>query len=189
MILPALLFQVAAAMPFLEKGDFPSARPILEKACAAAESNACYLLGRTLLSLDLYEPARRTLEPLRKTDPFPWRVDDALALVHEALRNAAKAEEFYRSAVKENALQSPDPAHHYARFLIREGRPADAIDVAQPAASKFPQHQPLRFELGRALYLLRRLPQAAQHLAAAPDLEEARLLLAKVQRQLQPDRP
>jgi Flp pilus assembly protein TadD len=188
-ILPALLLQVAAAMPLLERSDFAAARPILEKACAAHEANACYLYGRTLLSLDLYQLAIHTLEPLRKTDPFPWRIDDALALAHEALRNTQKAEELYRAAVKANAAQSPDPAHHYARFLIREGRPADAVELAAPLAEKFPSHQPLRFELGRALYMLRRLPEAARHLAAAPGLEEARLLLAKVQRQLQPDRP
>jgi Flp pilus assembly protein TadD len=174
---------VAAAMPLLEQGRFADARPILEKSCAAREANGCYLLGRTLFSLDQYEAALKVLAPLAATDGNPWRVQDALGSVFEALRRPVEAEREFRLAVQGNRDRSPEPRYHFGRFLIREGRAAEAVDVLAPAAKLFPAYERVRFELGRGLYQLNRLVEAEKEMAAAPSLEEARRLLQKVRRQ------
>lgn len=183
-MIPLLLaWQVAAAMPHLEQGRFADALPILEKSCAAREPNGCYLLGRTLFSMDQYEAALKVLAPLTATDGNPWRVHDALGSVYEALRRSAEAERHFREAVQGNKDRGPEPRYHFGRFLIREARAADAVDVLAPAAVQFPKYERVRFELGRALYQLNRLEEAEIEIAAAPSLEEARRLLQKVRRQ------
>ncbi|MDX2181228.1 MAG: tetratricopeptide repeat protein [Bryobacteraceae bacterium] len=164
-------------MPALEKGDFAAARPPLERACDAREPNGCYLLGRTLLALDQYEKAVRVLEPLVSTDPSPGRVADALGLCYEALRRTADAEAMYKKA-------GAAAQHRYGRFLIREGRAADAVKAL--AAVETPSG---RFELGRALYQLGRLAEAENALEAAGSLPEAQALLAKVRRRRAPGSP
>ena len=170
-------------MPFLEQGRFADARPILEKACAGNEANSCYLLGRTLFSMDQYEAALRVLSPLTATDASPWRVQDALGSVYEALRRPVDAEREFRAGVAGNKERSPEPRYHYGRFLIREGRASEGVEVLRPAAIRFPKYELVRFELGRALYQLNRLEEAEREIAAAPSLEEARRLLQKIRRQ------
>lgn len=183
-MIPLLLaWQVAAAMPLLEHGRFADARPILEKSCAAREANGCYLLGRTLFSLDQYDAALQVLSPLAATDGSPWRVHDALGSVFEALRRPVEAERAFREAVEGNRGLSAEPHYHFGRFLIREGRAAEAVAALAPAAKLFPKHERVRFELGRAFYQLNRFEEAGKELAAAPLLEEARRLLQKVRRQ------
>lgn len=184
MIALLLAWQVAAAMPHLQQGRFADARPLLEKACAAKEPNGCYLLGRTLFTLDLYEPARAVLTPLAASDPDPWRVQDALGSVYEALRKPAEAERAFRSAVEGNRDRAPEARYHFGRFLMREGRAADAVAVLSPAVKRFEKYELARFELGRAYYQMGKLAEAETELAAAPSLEEARRLLGKIRRQL-----
>lgn len=179
----ALVLQVAAAMPLLEQGRFAEARPLLEKACAAREANGCYLLGRTLYTLDQYEGALRVLTPLIAADRDPWRVQDALGSVYEALRRPAEAEKAFRESVTGNRDRTAEPRYHLGRFLVREGRAGEAVGVLEPAAARFPRNELVRFELGRAYYQTNRLAEAEAQLQNAPSLEEALRLLQKVRKQ------
>jgi Flp pilus assembly protein TadD len=120
---------------------------------------------------------------LAATDGNPWRVQDALGSVFEALRWPADAEREFRAAVLGNKNRSPEPRYHFGRFLIREARAAEAVEVLAPAAKQFPKNERVRFELGRSLYQLNRFEEAEKEIAAAPSLEEARRLLQKVRRQ------
>ena len=172
-----LLLQVAVAMPLLQEGRFEDARAPLAVACKQGEANGCYLLGRTLYTLEQYDAALAALLPLRTTDRDPWRVDDAIALVYEGLRKPAEAEKHFQLAI---AGRAPDPRYHYGRFLIREGRAAKAVEVLTASAKEFPKHELTRFELGRAHYQLGRIEDAERELALAPSLDEARRLLGKV---------
>ena len=178
--LAKLAWQVAAAMPLLERGEFAAALPPLEQACQRGETNGCYLWGRALLSLDRYLPAREVLMQARRRDEFPWRVDDALGLVAEALGEAAEA--LFLAAVKGNGNSSAEPRLHYGQYLMRQGRAAEALMPLASGAKQFPAHGLLRFEYGRALYQLDRLAEAEAELAAA-GTEAAKALLAKVRRQ------
>lgn len=188
-MLTSLLLQVAVAMPLLERGEFAEALPLLQKACERKEANGCYLYGRTLFSLDRYEPARAALLQIRRVDPYPWRVDDALAQIHEALGEPKAAAAAFSLALQGNRDTTAEPRLHYGQFLIRQGRPAEALAPLAAAASQFPRHQEVRFETGRALYQLGRLAEAVSHLEAAPSVNAARLLLAKVRRQSNTGRP
>ena len=178
--------QVAAAMPMLEKGEFAAALPALEQACQRHESNGCYLLGRALLSLDRYRQAKEVLLKARIQDDYPWRVDDALGLVAEAL--AEPAEGLFVAAVKGNGNSTAEPRLHYGQYLIRQGRAVDSLLPLASGAKQFPAHGQLRFEYGRALYQLERLAEAEVELMASK-LEAAKALLTKVQRQRASGRP
>ncbi len=152
-------------------------RAPLAAARKQGESNGCYLLGRTLYTLEQYDAALAVSLPLRATDKDPWRVDDAVALVYEGLRKPAEAERHFRAAI---VGQAPDPRYHYGTFLIREARPGNAVEVLAASATEFPKHQLTRLELGRTYYQLGWYEGAERQLAIAPSLDGARRLLNKV---------
>ena len=102
-----LAWQVATAMPLLERGEFAAALPPLERACAKSEANACYLWGRALLSLDRYSQSKDVLTKARAGDPFPWRVDDALGLIAEA--SGEPAERLFQAAIAGNGDATAEP--------------------------------------------------------------------------------
>lgn len=188
MLWTILLLQVAAAMPLLERGEFAAALPSLEQACRENEPNGCYLLGRSLFSLDRYDQARTVLLRIRFRDPVPWRVNDSLGLIEEALGHEAGAESYFKQAVEGNRDSTPEPRLHFGRYLMRQGRPEESVTILRPLARQFPRHALVRFELGRALYQTGKLREASVELAAS-ETPAAALLLAKVRRQLGTDRP
>ena len=175
-----LAWQVAAAMPLLERGEFAAALPPLERACAKRETNACYLWGRALLSLDRYGPAKEVLTKARAADRFPWRVDDALGLIAEA--SGEPAEALYAGAVAGNQGATAEPRLHYGQYLMRQGRAAESLEPLGSAAKQFPGNGLVRFEYGRALYQVGRMAEAEAELSAAGS-EAAGALLVKVRRQ------
>lgn len=120
-----LVWQVSVAMPALERGDFAAALPPLERACRNKENNGCYLLGRALLSLDRFSQAKVVLTRQRPSDPFPWRVDDALGLIAEATGDAA--EPLFARAIAGNRNASVEPRLHYGQYLVRQGRPLQQL--------------------------------------------------------------
>ena len=173
-------------MPLLERGEFAAALPPLERACAQRETNACYLWGRALLSLDRFGPAALVLSKQRAQDPYPWRVDDALGLIAEATGQPAEA--LFTAAIAGNRQTTAEPRLHYGQYLIRQGRPAEALASLASAAKQFPAYAQVRFEHGRALYQLGRLAEAEVELAASGSAP-AQALLAKVRRQRTSARP
>ena len=175
-----LAWQVAAAMPLLERGEFAAALPPLERACAKRETNACYLWGRALLSLDRYGLAKEVLTKARAADRFPWRVDDALGLIAEA--SGEPAEALYAGAVAGNQGATVEPRLHYGQYLMRQGRVAESLEPLGSAAKQFPGNGLVRFEYGRALYQVGRMAEAEAELSAAGS-EAAGALLVKVRRQ------
>ena len=181
--------QVSAAMTHLRSRDFRAAEPLLRAACAANEKDGCYLHARTLFSLDRYEPSLAALERIRDADPWPWRVDGTIGEVREAMGLPADAERAFQRAVAGNKDETDVPRLAYGRFLVRQGRADEALGPLESVAKQFPKGPLARYELGRAYYHLGRLADAERELMSAPELESARLLLAKVRRQLQSGRP
>jgi len=181
-----LAWQVSVAMPALERGEFAAALPLLERACQNSEKNSCYLLGRALLSLDRFAQAKVVLTKQRPADPFPWRVDDALGLIAEATGDDAGP--LFARAIAGNRNASAEPRLHYGQYLIRQGRPSDALVPLASAARQFPAYAQVRFEHGRALYQLARMAEAEAELVAS-NSAAAQALLAKVRRQRASGRP
>lgn len=175
-------FQLADALPLLERRDFHGARPLLASACEAGQPEACYLLARTLLQLDEFETALQRLDSLRASDPHPWRIAEAMALANEALGRRAEAEALYRESIRRCAGCSAVPYWHFGRFLTRDGRAGEAISVMAPVAERL-DHPELWFELGRALYSEGRRNEAERALRRAPGHENAQRLLTRIQRQ------
>ena len=128
-----LAWQVSTAMPLLERGEFAAALPPLERACVQAENNACYLWGRALLSLDRFDQAKLVLTRQRPHDRYPWRVDDALGLIAEA--TGEPAESLFTAAIAGNRNSTAEPRLHYGQYLIRQGRPAEALIPLASAAN------------------------------------------------------
>ncbi|HYO84157.1 MAG TPA: tetratricopeptide repeat protein [Bryobacteraceae bacterium] len=150
-------------------GNYEAATEPFRQACTlnAALPDACYYLGRNLYSLNRFSLA---LDALRKS-PRNWRVTLGIAQALEALEQAPEAESSFRAAVREHAGKQShpefDPRLHYAVFLYRQGRTAEALPMAQAAATDNPGSGRAQFELGRVHYALTDLEKAAAHLEQA----------------------
>ena len=157
--------------------DYASAIKPFSTACEhdPALLDACYFLGRAFYALDRYEPAIAALDRALQhaTNKPRSRLGKAQAL--EALGHAADAEMQYLSALTE-----PDARIYYGQFLFRSGRLEPALEVLSQAK----QTELAHYQIGRVLYQLGRLDEAIKNLKAAPNVNEAKLLLDKAYRRL-----
>jgi len=160
----------------------------LRKACAggAAGDDACYLVGRTLSVLARYDEAQEPLHRalLAASADQLSKVNRAIAINMEQLGKAAEAERYFRAAIHEyRASSREDPHLDYGRFLVRQGRAAEALPVLQQALFASPNSATTNAETGRALLDLERAAQSLPYLEKALTLQPAewkvRMLLGK----------
>jgi Flp pilus assembly protein TadD len=182
---------------YASSGDYERALEPFERACSLEPSlpDACYYHGRNLYALNRFAPALPALEKALAGDRNSPKIHLGLAQAHEALGQAEAAEKSFRTAIQGHeklplsARGNPefDPRVHYALFLFRQGKPADALAPAQAAASDAPNSAKARYELGRILYHLDKLTEAEAELREAVRLgfgAAAELMLGKTLRRL-----
>ena len=161
-----------AAMSDYELADAP-----LERACKLDPSldDACYYYGRNLYALNRFAPALSVLRKALRNDRAPWRVHLGVAQASEALGEAGQAETEFRTSVRlyeglgaqDRGRPDFDPRLHYAVFLFRQGRLAEALPVAQTVVKQWPQFARGHFEVGRILHHQGELARAAEELERA----------------------
>jgi tetratricopeptide (TPR) repeat protein len=177
---------------YASSADYERAREPFEKACSLAPrlEDACYFHGRNLYALNRFVPALEALEKALARDRNAPKIHLGVAQTHEALGNAEQAERAFRTAIREseklpaNARGNPefDPRVHYALFLFRQGKQAEALPFAQAAVASAPESARARYELGRILYHLDKLGEAEAELKKAVELgfgPPAELMLGK----------
>lgn len=147
--------------------------------------DVCYYHARALYVLNRFEPALAALERVRRLDPRVGRTWVAIGQTHEALGQAAKAEEAFRQALAEP--DAPVEAReHFGIFLFRAGRLDEAARWLGEARRRAPRQASIALELGRVYYQQGQLPQAIAELEAAVALDPrsppARLLLDRARR-------
>jgi len=168
--------------------DYRGSLEAFRQACTLDSKllDACYYAGRAYYASDQYEKALDPLDKALQIDAVKARAETAIGQCQEALGNAAEAEKRFRSALARNDSANQQARLAYARFLVRQGRPAEAVPVAE--AAQRPETPDSRYELGLALSQCDRLPEAAAALERAlqlnPQHEPAQVLLAKVRARL-----
>jgi tetratricopeptide (TPR) repeat protein len=164
---------------YAAESQYERSEPAFARACFIKPEllDACYFHARALYSLNRFEPSLKVLRRIVSSDPKPWRVHLGIAQNLEALGNYTDSEAEYKAA-----LTYLDGVVGYGQFLIRQGRPEEAIDVLNRAAKTTDARVP--YELGRAYYQLARFEDAAKALERSASLdsksEATHLLLSKV---------
>ena len=159
------------------RSDYEHADQPFERACSLAPdlTDACYYYGRNLYAMNRFEPALAALRKALPKDGRPWRVHLGIAQALEALGRDAEAAKEFDAAVggwtgsprDARGTADFDPRMHQAVFLFRQGRAAEALAPARAAVAEFPSAARPRFELGRVLYQLGELENAAAELEKA----------------------
>ncbi len=169
------------------QGDTRAAADPFARACRLNEKllDACYYHGRALYTLNQFDAALPSLEKALRHDPVKSRAETAIAESLEGLGRRDDAERRFQSALARRDPFEPNARAAYARFLLRDGRAAAAIETLTPAT---PKSAEIHYQLGRAHQQLDQLPAALRHLEQSVQLDPrrpaARLLLARVLRRL-----
>lgn len=173
--------------------DYRGSLEPFRRACQLNErlTDACYYAGRAYYASDQYDKALDPLRQALRVDAVKGRAEAALGQCHEALGQPLEAEKQFRSAVARRDAASQQARLAYARFLTRQGRASDAVNVAEKAQS--PETPESRFELALALSQSGRLEDALKSLdralALKPGYEEAYVLRGKVRARLKAREP
>lgn len=164
---------------YAAESKYERSEPAFARACNLNPKllDACYFHARALYSLNRFEPSLKVLRAIVSTDPKPWRVHLGIAQDLEALGKYSEAEPEYKAA-----LTYVDGVVGYGQYLLRQGRPEEAIDVLSRATRTSDPRVP--YELGRAYYQLARFDDAAKALERSalldPKSEATHVLLSKV---------
>ena len=175
----------ALGVAYAAQSMYHDAEPAFGRACELNPklADACYYHGRALYALDRYEPSIRALELALRAEPDAWKIHLGIAQALEALGRAVDAEKKFAQSLSLCRNADPQPATAYARFLLRQGRPREAIAPLEGAMKRFPNSAEVNTQLGRALLEQGDLARAIAHLeravAADPAAAQAHLLLAK----------
>ena len=172
----------ALGVAYAASANYEAAVEPFRQACTLDSklADACYYYGRNLYALNRFEPA---LEAFRKA-PKDARVTLAIAQAHEARGSTKDAESMFRKAIEEGSSPNADydPQLHYAVFLYRLGRTAEALAPAEAALKRHPRSGRAHFEVGRIHFALGHLDKAATTLEGAVQFGHgapAHLLLGK----------
>lgn len=146
-----------------------------------SDRDALYFSGRAFYDANRFEPAIERFKAALVQGATQSRTYENLALCYEALHQPTKAESAYRSAVG-MAGDQYRPYFSYGRFLLKEGRLDQSVDILKQAFERARDVTEVRFELARALYQAHSLPDAAQVLSGALGSNQCRVhnLMAKI---------
>ncbi len=138
------------------------ARDPLKRACELnpRDPDACYLLGRSCLSLSLFEPALKAFQTALALASNRGRGLAGMAQSLDGLGRDKEAEQKYREAI---AAGESGAALSYSKFLLRAGRTRESLAVLEAAAANLPE---ARQELARIQREVAANPAA--NLAGAP---------------------
>ena len=149
-------------------GQQPPVEDPLLDAVQALESRGGYFLreGFVLREERRYKEAAAAFEEVLKLEPGHSIAHANLVSLYIALRNPAKVEEHYRSAV------AGDPGlykthYNFGTYLGWRGRTADAIDALRKAVEINPFHADSHSNLGHLLAQLGKSAEAEMHMRLA----------------------
>lgn len=145
------------------------------------DRDALYFSGRAFYDANRFEPAIERFEAALALGATQSRTYENLALCYEALNERAKAETAFHSAIQV-AGDEYRPYLSYGRFLFKEGRTEQGVDMLEKAFQRQPDATEVRFELARALYHANRVSDAARILNGALPSNQCRVhnLMAKI---------
>jgi Flp pilus assembly protein TadD len=169
------------------QNEIEAAEPPLRKACelSPSEPDACYYLARGFYARDRFAAALKVLQPLLATDPEPARIEEGIAQAKEGLGEFDDAETWYRKAVGRDPRRR---ALAFGRFLVRQGRSAEALPWLKRAVEYAPESGQAHFVLGRAYLETGATEQAISELRQAARLAQQDEAVARLLRKAQSQR-
>lgn len=173
--------------------DLPDAERSLLFATAhyPADPALWYLLGRTEYNQDHNADAAHAFCRALELRPRDVRAEYNLGLAFERLGRTAGAISAYQTAIGwQSFLAQPDPQPYLdlGSLLLREGKPAEALDALEHAVRFGPRNPLAHQQLGLALEALGRHGEAVaplqQAAALAPTAEQPHFFLGRIYRHL-----
>jgi tetratricopeptide (TPR) repeat protein len=155
------------ALDYVLMGDYADAARYLEEAVRIEPNNleARYHLGRVLYQENRFDDALAAFRAVLEKDPGNVRAQDNLALCLEGKNRMEDAAAAYQKAIEfdqKSLSHSAQPYLDYGTLLVKTSRPEEAIAMLQKAAEIDPKSAPVRYQLGKAYFDLRRYPEAQQ---------------------------
>jgi tetratricopeptide (TPR) repeat protein len=167
---------VVAGQILGRKGRSHAAFAALEKAARVGPTNAeaQYQFGVFLFRRKLHAEAVRQFEKTVALRPLDARAHDYLALGFEAVGEAERAEQAYRSALEVNDGPFPDSFldHNYGRFLLKQGRLEESQRHLDRAVALLPNSRAVHYERGKLNLALERYQAAREDAERALSLRD-----------------
>lgn len=176
---------VVAGQVLIRKGRPHAAFAALEKAARVGPTNAeaQYQFGVFLFQRKLHAEAVRQFEKTVALRPLDARAHDYLALGFEAIGEAERAEQAYRSALEVNDGPFPDSFldHNYGRFLLKQGRLEESQRHLDRAVALLPNSRAVHYERGKLNLALERYQAAREDAERALSLRDPSGLVLDLQ--------
>jgi tetratricopeptide (TPR) repeat protein len=175
--------------------DYPKAVELLETAVRLKpdDDEALFFLGTSHYAQHDIRPAIEVFQQLLSRSPRSYRTYDSLGLCYETADEVDSALGAFRKAYVLARGSAPDydlASGHLAEFLLRLGRPGEALPYAQEAVAIRPVSAPNQYYLGTALFASdpNSVNEALPHLKKAtelnPNYAEAHYVLGRIYSQL-----
>ena len=178
----------ALGVAFAATGDYRSALEPFRRACTRNEklTDACYYSGRAYYASDRYREALPALSKALQHDTLKARAEAAIGQCLEALGQYPEAEQRFLSALRRTDGSLNIARIAYGRFLVRQGRAAEAVPLLEAAQS--PESADSRYELAFALFqadhVAESITQLERVLELDPHSEATRSLLDRARRRV-----
>jgi tetratricopeptide (TPR) repeat protein len=155
------------ALDYVLMGDYADAGRYLEEAVRIDPNNleARYHLGRVRYQENRFDDAIAAFHFVLEKDPGNARAQDNLALRLEGKNQMEDAAAAYQKAIEfdqKSISNNVQPYLDYGTFLVRTSRPEEGVAMLQKAAEIDPKSSPVKYQLGKAYFDLRRYPEAQQ---------------------------
>jgi tetratricopeptide (TPR) repeat protein len=155
------------ALDYVLMGDYADAGRYLEEAVRLEPNNleARYHLGRVRYQENRFDDAIAAFRAVLEKDPDNSRAQDNLGLCLEGKNQMEAAASAYQKAIEldqKSISHSAQPYLDYGTFLVRTSRPEEGITMLKKAAEIDRKSAPVRYQLGKAYFDLRRYPEAQQ---------------------------
>ena len=154
------------------------------------DPQAWYYLGRTKYSESQFPQAIEAFAECLKLEPHNPRAENNVGLSYEALGQQDQAIQAFENAIAweaESAAKDPEPFIELAHLYLNQNQPEKAVLYLTQSIDISPKVSKAHKELGRAYFLLHRLPEAQAELEKAVALEPAtaslHCMLGKIYRQ------
>jgi tetratricopeptide (TPR) repeat protein len=155
-----------------------------------SDSQAWYYLGRTKYSESQFPEAIEAFAKCLKIEPHNPQAENNVGLSYEALGQPDQAVQAFENAIAwdaETTAKDPEPFIELAHLYLSRNQPEKAVLYLTQSIDISPKVSKAHKELGRAYFLLHRLPEAQAELEKAVALEPAmaslHCLLGKIYRQ------
>jgi tetratricopeptide (TPR) repeat protein len=154
------------------------------------DAQAWFYLGRTKYSESQFSQAIQAFSQCLKLEPRNIQAENNVGLSYEALGQRDHAIEAFENAIAwevQSQVKDPEPFIELAHLYLDQNQPEKAVPYLSQSIAIFPRVSKAHETLGKAYFLLHRLPEAQTELekavALAPESPSLHCMLGQIYRQ------